>query len=414
MEIGQAGGKAMIHRVLRYPAQWDWQMLQLERQHAEIGQKLPKRKDNRKNNESFLAARPYPVHAGNVADSQKLEAKLLLPECASWLEECDGRTTNQITVAPATERGPLVHGTLMIQISDVHTDIQPFHFWVSGKRLVTMHEDMRLAIRFQADDVTSRLETCDTAPEALLVMLGVILGPFHEGLDGFENRLGDLENNMRSANRTGLMDVIIERRYDLLHWSHLFTPVRELHGSVKEAFLDGIMESEAYKRITHKLERIDTLLKHYSLEIDTLISMDDAISNFRGNDIMKTLTIFTVIFTPATVISALWGVNLQPLPWDKTWWGFTILCAFIIGITVLIYVWLWKKGWTGDMLIGRGSSGKLAATRSDRHSRKKYKETLAAEDSGRRLSSERPSSAETASQEQAPSAAKPLTRSRRL
>jgi hypothetical protein len=108
--------------------------------------------------------------------------------------------------------------------------------------------------------------------------------------------------------------------------------------------------------------------------------MDDAISSFRGNDIMKTLTIFTVLFLPATVIGALWGMNFQFLPWSKQDWGFGVMCGGIGIITVGIYFWLWRKGWTGDLLVKKrqklkllelGDDGENALSRSAKHGKSK-------------------------------------------
>ncbi|TCM89812.1 Mg2+ and Co2+ transporter CorA [Paenibacillus sp. BK033] len=346
----------MIHRMLRYPADWEWHVLQLERPPMETTEELPKRKDNRKKPEPSKASMTFttpPVTDDDI--EEQLKCKRLLPECSSWLDECWGRQVNKVTVKHYANQGTIVSGTLMLQASEEMTDVQPFHFWLTVDKLVTLHTDLRLMIRLQDDSVTSRLKECASAPEAFFIMLGQLLGPFHTGLDGFEKRLGELEQAMRISNRTGLLDVIFERRYDLLHWSHLFIPIRELYGAAQEAFMDTLTETEVFKRTTYKLDRIDSLLKHYALEIDTLISMDDALSSFRGNDIMKTLTIFTVIFTPATVIGALWGTNFKPLPWDNHQLGFAGMCVVILFITILIYVWLWQKGWTGDLLTGRES-----------------------------------------------------------
>ncbi|SFF29691.1 Mg2+ and Co2+ transporter CorA [Paenibacillus catalpae] len=349
----------MIHRMLRYPEKWEWHVLQLERPPMETAEELPKRKDNRKKDETSKASMTFttpPVSDENV--EEQMACKRLLPECANWLDDCWGKEENQISVVHSAHQGTVVSGTLMLQASEQMTDVQPFHFWLSEEKLVTLHTDLRLMIRLQDNTVTSRLTECASAPEALFIMLGQLLGPFHEGLDGFEKRLGELEQSMRISNRTGLLDVIFERRYDLLHWSHLFIPIRELYGAAQEAFMDKLTDTDVFKRTTYKLDRIESLLKHYALEIDTLISMDDALSNFRGNDIMKTLTIFTVIFTPATVIGALWGTNFNPLPWDDHQLGFIGMCAAILFITILIYLWLWQKGWTGDLLTGRDSNKK--------------------------------------------------------
>lgn len=183
----------------------------------------------------------------------------------------------------------------------------------------------------------------------------------------------------------------------MLHWSHLFIPIREVHSAAQEAFMDELTETDSFKRITHKLERIEALLKHYALEIDTLISMDDAISNFRGNDIMKTLTIFTVLFLPATIIGGIWGVNFEILPFKDNKWSFTAMNVFILFVTIFMYLWLWKKGWTGDLLNGRNPKEIVTTDSSSQAKRSKRSKSSRSQQASANASSE-PPQAQTRSQ----------------
>ncbi|MBH5320008.1 magnesium transporter CorA family protein [Paenibacillus sp. GSMTC-2017] len=370
----------MIHRMLRYPAGWNWHIVQQARHLPQEQKPLPSRKSVQRAPEAGVSIRKN-IHS-QEQDEQTLgeeaiaELKRQFVECSTWVDECAGRRTNHISVDDYPGIGPILCGTLMIQVSEEQSDVQPFHFWLSRKRLITMHEDMRIPMRLQNGSHTLKYDECQIAPEAFFIMIGVMLEPFHTGLDGFERRLGELEKTMRIQNRTGLIDVIFERRYDLLHWSHLFIPIRELHGAAKESFVSEISETDSFIKMSHKLERIETLLKHYALEIDTLISMDDAISSFRGNDIMKTLTIFTVLFLPATIVGTLMGSNFDTLPYQDHKWGFTVMVAGVSLITIGIYIWLWKKGWTGDLLNRRRGPFLLPeqdepAGRSSRHGKQK-------------------------------------------
>lgn len=371
----------MIRQQLRYPSGWEWHLLQQAGEGARQEKPLPSRKSSGDTSRNAAGKRSLPP-SGQDGKEQAFELKRQFPECARWIDECEARRTNQIVVDRVEGTEPIVYGTLMIQISDDASDIQPFHFWLSKQRLITIYDDIRLPLRLQNGSHSMIYEECKLAPEAFFIMISALLESFHDGLDGFERRLGELEHTMRHRNRTGLLDVIFDRRYDLLHWSHLFIPIREIHSAAKEAFSQELMDTDGFKRITYKLERIDALLKHYALEIDTLISMDDAISSFRGNDIMKTLTIFTVLFLPATVIGALWGMNFDTMPWRKQEWGFGVTCAGILLITIGIYFWLWRKGWTGDLLVKKkqklklmdgGDDGENGRSRSSKHGKGKRK-----------------------------------------
>lgn len=359
----------MIHRMLRYPSGWEWHVLQQPKRLNMQQEPLPSRKSMPTQTGAMLEKQRIAAEAEMQElqryQEQVLELKRMFPASASWIDDCMDKQSNQITVLEYAEDGPLMYGTLMVQITEEPADVGAFHFWLTRKQLITIHDDMRLPLRLQSGLHTSKLDSCGTAPEAFFIMLGVLLDAFHMGLDGFEKRLGELEQIMRSSNRTGLIDDIFERRYDLLHWTHLFTPIREIQSAAKEAFMDELAATDSFQRMEHKLERVETLLRQYAFEIDTLISMDSAISNFRGNDIMRTLTIFTVLFLPATLAGTLWGTNFIKLPWKEEPWGLTALVTAVIVITTFIYIWLWTKGWTGDLLNRKRKQAKLASFSSN-------------------------------------------------
>ncbi|WP_274649091.1 magnesium transporter CorA family protein [Paenibacillus humicola] len=351
----------MMHRMLRFPAEWEWHALYeqrpetsgLSRRRNASGRLSETKGAERERNRSEGSPAKDTLLTAGVSKEAVRELVREHPELAGWPQETSGRSYNHILVTELPGGEPVLQGTLLFQVSEDRSDISPLHFWISDRKLFTIHSDLRLSVRLQQEPWDDKLVRCDTAPEGFFVIVSLILETFHQGLDAFEISLGGLEEQMRRGNRTGLMNVIFERRYDLLHWNHLFIPVRELHGAAKEAFMSALTEREEFKRMEFKLLRISELLDHYAHEIDTLLSMDEAIADFRGNDIMKTLTIFTALFTPAAVIGSIWGMNFNRIPWSDEPWGFAVIAFIIVLSMAAIYWWLWRKGWTGDILHGR-------------------------------------------------------------
>jgi len=330
----------LIHRNLVQIAGWEWHNLQLKhtpitpsyRQHVSA-------KTRTETNESYIA--------------EKRELLQAYPEAVVWINESYERTRNNLLIQKVEEYGPVVQGTIMIQLSNHEQDVAPLHFWLSSTKLITMQRDIRIPLRLQHFDMQEQYEQCKNAPEAFFLMLGSLLESLHIGLDRLEQRLGQLERDMKERNRKDLLDTIIERRYELLHYNHMYMPVRELDGLAKEAFLELLTDSDGYQRVHYRFQRLDVLLKHYAIEIDTLISVDDALSNFRGNEIIRTLTIFTAVCLPASIVGAIWGTNFIHLPFKETPLGFVFMIGFILVITGFIYYMFWRKGWTGDILSKR-------------------------------------------------------------
>lgn len=349
----------MIHRMLRYCAGWEWHVVQQASLQPQEQKPLPSRKSigrpvvpigSKRKNQMTESAEELPQLEEPIA-----ELKSHLPECVSWIDECQNRFTNHISVDELPGIGPLLFGTLLIQLSGNSSDVQPFHFWLTKQRLVTIHDDMRIPLRLQSSSHTLKYNECQIAPEAFFIMISILMDTIHSGLDSFEQKLGELEQMMlRSRNSAGLLDVLIERRYDLMHWGHLFLPIQELHNAAKESFTGELAEKDASVRMTHRLNRIESLLNHYTLEIDSLISIDDAVSSFRRKDILKTLTVFTVLFLPATIAGTIMGSGLYQLPFLNHPWGMTIMLTAAAVMTIGLYIWLWNKGWTSQVLNKQG------------------------------------------------------------
>jgi len=95
------------------------------------------------------------------------------------------------------------------------------------------------------------------------------------------------------------------------------------------------------------------LLNEYEHEIDSLINLEEVISSHRGNEIMKTLTVLTTIFTPIMAFGSLWGMNFKHMPELEWRYGYIFSIALIIISTAFLYYFIKNKGWTGDLLKGK-------------------------------------------------------------
>ena len=72
--------------------------------------------------------------------------------------------------------------------------------------------------------------------------------------------------------------------------------------------------------------------------------MSTVIDN-RLNNVMKSLTIITLVMAIPTVVSGIYGMNVNSkwVPFANTAHGFAIICGIIIIICILILIMLKKK-----------------------------------------------------------------------
>ncbi|WP_249436105.1 magnesium transporter CorA family protein [Paenibacillus sp. Marseille-Q4541] len=296
--------------------------------------------------------RDYTVTDFECGELRKLRE--LLPEASEWLDKLPELETNYISARTVAGGKQVLFGSILYTIKTNIGDeqhVNQFYFYVDPQTLVTLNIDSGTRQMLYAKERLTILSEAEDAVSGLFVLARTLLHYFHIGMDEFEVNLRKLERSMEERNARTLMDRILNARFELLFWSNQFIAFQELMHAANEAFYDhDLEERRTYKQLYYRMRRMDSLFTHYEKEIDTLISIDNATSSIRGNDIMKTLTIVTAVFTPATAVGAIWGMNFENLPWIKTPWGFTVVITATLASMVGMYGWMYMKGWTGDIL----------------------------------------------------------------
>ena len=74
-------------------------------------------------------------------------------------------------------------------------------------------------------------------------------------------------------------------------------------------------------------------------------AIDDSLLNTKQNDIIRTLTIVTFIFYPATFIASLFTIPAKFVPLVGGEGGWTIILISMIVITIGIWVFVKRKKW---------------------------------------------------------------------
>ncbi|MBY6038282.1 magnesium transporter CorA family protein [Fictibacillus nanhaiensis] len=274
--------------------------------------------------------------------------------CKNWLKHVKENKTNYLRIERDSDGDPIVRGSLIYkQDPENQEDFEVFHYYIRPKSFITVGLDLS---RISGDyrEPCDRLVIEEKTPvEGFMHILGELINHFLDGIDELEMKLKKLQRDVQRNNHTTLLNSIYDRRIELINWSDLTLPVHETMMAIKEAYLDEVTETFTYKKITTRIERTVTLLSHYRQDIDTLLNLEEVLSSHRGNEIMKTLTVFTVIFTPAMGLGAIWGMNFKNMP--ELDWKFGYLYAMILIVlsTLGVYIWLRMKGWTGDLLRGK-------------------------------------------------------------
>ncbi|MBO0958623.1 magnesium transporter CorA family protein [Neobacillus sp. MM2021_6] len=265
-----------------------------------------------------------------------------------WLEQVQENKTNYLRVGCLENGEKVIKGSLIYkQHFARERDFKIFHFYLTTDMLVTIN------LKMDSEEPLWQLERAKNAVDGFLMLLGELMNEMLVEIDQFEKALKTLIWSVRKRNETRILELVYTRRHELLVCKNLLIPINEVKMAIEEVNLhEG--GSEGYFFCTSKrIERAMVLLNEYEHELDSIINLEEVISSHRGNEIMKTLTVITTIFTPVMAFGALWGMNFKHMP-ELEWrhgYGWSIL--LIIISTLLLYGYLKIKGWTGDLLKGK-------------------------------------------------------------
>jgi magnesium transporter len=88
-----------------------------------------------------------------------------------------------------------------------------------------------------------------------------------------------------------------------------------------------------------------TLFNQLHDDVGNLQQIYISISAQKTNEVMKVLTVFSVFFLPLTFIVGIYGMNFKFMPELESVWGYPVVLASMVAITVIIYWWFKRKKW---------------------------------------------------------------------
>jgi Mg2+ and Co2+ transporter CorA len=271
-----------------------------------------------------------------------------------WLKHVRKNKNNYLRVDSMENGEKVVKGSLIYQKSfDEEGDFEIFHFYLAENLLVTVDFKPTLLKQIKPEVLERLIDRTDNAVDGFLVFLGVLLNDMLVEIDEFEEALNKLIWRIRKRNEIGILDRVYHLRHELLLWKNLLIPIKELIMAIEESNFQEINKGEIFDTTGKRMERTMVLLNEYEHEMDSIINLEEVISSHRGNEIMKTLTVITTVFTPIMAFGALWGMNFEHMPELQWRFGYLFSIILITISTLLLYVYLKIKGWTGDLLKGK-------------------------------------------------------------
>jgi magnesium transporter len=238
-------------------------------------------------------------------------------------------------------------------------DTRAVGFVVFDRLLVTVHPagcftarsfiQRYLADAIQTDGVltVSRSRLPTSPSDLMLRMVNVMVDSYLElrkqlttEMDAWQQEL--LRPRSETANWSALMtaraqlhtleDLCEEQNDAMQEW--LDTAREQPSSALTQAERDGLVARardviEHIQRVVHQVRRMEQAA-------ETAVQIHFSAQSHRTNNIMRTLTALTAIFLPLNLVTGIFGMNFESMPWIRHAWGFWLAMAIMAAIALAL------------------------------------------------------------------------------
>lgn len=225
-----------------------------------------------------------------------------------------------------------------VNIQHISSKIAVFY---NDETLITIHKGEMPLI----DDIISKF--IDTA--VLKTTTSILVKILHKVLLSYEEPLMKLSDEISKFQGDILLKDIpphtLQRLFYLKNRANLSRKILILTDDVLDSLQVKKAEKSSLRDIRDLHTKLIVLYDQVLDEINSLQSIYISVSAQKTNEVMKTLTIFSVFFLPLTFIVGVYGMNFKHMPELYYKWSYPICLGVMLMICIGLYIWFKRKKW---------------------------------------------------------------------
>ena len=185
----------------------------------------------------------------------------------------------------------------------------------------------------------------------LYLLLDAVMDNFFITLENYEDKIENLLIQSKTNHDPEFLVHIEKNRENLNFLRRAIVPLRDALYNLKSTHADhdfkGIADSNYtfFARLHQKSLELLEQIEYDTNAIESASSIFFSSQNRRMNQIMKTLTVFSVIFMPLTFIVGVYGMNFDKMPELRTENGYYVVWAIMIVSAMGMIYYFKRKKW---------------------------------------------------------------------
>jgi magnesium transporter len=183
--------------------------------------------------------------------------------------------------------------------------------------------------------------------EVLYRLLNEILRASLPKLDRIDEKIDNIEKEVFKNKQRQVIQEISILKHDLIDFQRIIQPQATVFEGLKQAS-EKFFGEHYYPYFNELFNCFSTIKEVLQTHHQTLNELEETNSNLlstRTNEVIKILTIFTVVLTPLALIANIFGMNTTYLPFVGDASDFWIIIGLMVLSFVLMVGYIKKKKW---------------------------------------------------------------------
>jgi magnesium transporter len=222
------------------------------------------------------------------------------------------------------------------------------NFFLGKNFLVTFHEVPLKSVQTTEERCLKSTVHIARAPDRVAhTLLDGIVENYKPALDELAFEIAELEQKVVEHPSPKMLNKIIQIKKEVLHLRQIIGPQREVLARFAQGEFKLIRPHLVpyYRDVHDGLFHIAELAQNYTDSLTGLLHIYLSMSSNQTGEVVKLLTMITIITTPLMIVGTWYGMNFEGMPELKWAWGYELAMSITIVATALTWWWFKKKKW---------------------------------------------------------------------
>jgi len=222
------------------------------------------------------------------------------------------------------------------------------NFFLGKNFLVTFHEVPLRSIQATEERCLKSTVHIARAPDRVAhTLLDGIVENYKPALEELSLEIADLENQVVQSPTKTTLNKLLQIKKEVLHLRQIIGPQREVLARFAKGEFKLIRPHLVpyYRNVYDALFHISELAQTYTDSLTGILQVYLNMSSNQTGEVVKLLTMITVITTPLLVVGTWYGMNFETIHEFKWKYGYWMAIGVTVVSTAATLLWFKKKKW---------------------------------------------------------------------